>query len=285
MKFYRLTSYTFLLAFAFSGCGGSDRSDTPERSGERVQPGSAEAEPADEKQGSYPRQGAGAGAEDEAAPPSEKGVEEAPSEADQARQSEPSDPGAGEILRRVERVYSSMRSLQASFEQELEVPLLDETRRSSGVIYQRRPNRFLMRFTDPAGDVVVADGRHLWLYYPSSDPKQVIRARVSGDAGGVDFHAEFLRGAAERYLATRVGTERVGGRAADVLKLVPKYDSPFRLLKIWVTREDGLVRRFEITEQNHSVRRLQLSELRMNPDLPDSLFHFEVPEGAQVFNQ
>src|SRR5205809_6386632 len=47
-----------------------------------------------------------------------------------------------------------------------------------GRLYQMRPSRFAMRFTAPKGDRIVADGRFLWLYTPSTTPGQVIRSRI-----------------------------------------------------------------------------------------------------------
>ena len=35
-----------------------------------------------------------------------------------------------------------------------------------------------MDFHEPEGDLIVADGSHLWLYYPSTHPGQVIRSEI-----------------------------------------------------------------------------------------------------------
>ena len=58
---------------------------------------------------------------------------------------------------------------------------------------QDRPNRLAIRFTDPAGDAIIADGKAVWVYLPSSAPGQVIK-RPATDRGSVpiDFTGEFL---------------------------------------------------------------------------------------------
>jgi chaperone LolA len=195
-------------------------------------------------------------------------------------------PDASGILARAEKAYDSVRSLQADFVQDLTVPLLDQTQRSRGTMYHRRPDRFLMKFSDPAGDVVVADGTYLWLYYPSTDAKQVIRTTLEAGGHEVDLQREFLSNPTARFRATLDGTESVGGRAADLLTLLPRESSsPYRKIRLWVDRQDALVRRFEITEQNGTVRRLELRNLKTNVTLPDRLFTFSPPAGAQVFQQ
>jgi outer membrane lipoprotein carrier protein len=192
---------------------------------------------------------------------------------------------AAQILSQAEAAANGVRSLEADFTQTLTVPLLDQTQRSAGKLYQRKPDRFLMRFSDPAGDVIVADGRHFWLYYPSSDRTQVIRTSIAEGGEAVDLQAQFLSNPNQRFVSTVAGEEAVGGRPAYVLTLVPRGASPYRILKIWVDKEDHLVRRFEMTEENQSVRRVELRNLRTNHALDNSLFTFTPPAGAQVFDQ
>jgi outer membrane lipoprotein carrier protein len=195
-------------------------------------------------------------------------------------------PDAAAVLRRAEEVYSGIRAMEADFRQVVEVPLLGQTTRSQGKIYHRRPDRFAMHFTQPQGDVVVADGRHLWMYYPSVDARQVMRTGMSAAAGQqMDLHAEFLSNPTARYNAVLQGVESVGGRPAHVVHLTPRTRSGYRHVRIWIDREDALVRRFELTEENESVRTLELSNIRRNPTLADNLFQFTPPAGAQVFDQ
>jgi outer membrane lipoprotein carrier protein len=197
----------------------------------------------------------------------------------------PADAEAGQILERVERTYAGVKSMQADFVQDLRVPLLGTSQRSSGKIYQRRPDRFLMKFSDPAGDVIVADGRSFWMYYPSSDAKQVMKTSIAQGTQQVDLHQQFLSDPTSRYNGTLDGTETVDGHRTHVLTLVPKQQSPVRKLRIWVDAADYSVRRFEMTEENESVRRIELRNLKRNVQLPDGLFAFSPPRGAQIFEQ
>jgi chaperone LolA len=196
-----------------------------------------------------------------------------------------STPDAAAVLRRAEAVYSDVRSMEADFAQTVEVPLLGQSTSSRGKLYHRSPDRFLMQFTQPQGDVVVADGRHLWMYYPSVDARQVMRTTMAAAGGQVDLHREFLSNPTERYHAVLAGQETVGGRATDVVVLTPRTRTGYRQVRIWVDRSDALVRRFEITEENESVRTLDLRNIRHNTTIPDRLFAFTPPEGAQVFEQ
>lgn len=186
------------------------------------------------------------------------------------------------VLARAAAAYDRVRSLRAEFVQTVENPILRRTTTSRGVLAQRSPDRFLMDFSDPEGDRVVSDGEHLWVYYPSVDPEQVMRLPAARGPGGMDLKAQFLGDPQRRFRPELVGTEDVGGRTTDVLVLTPAEEVGYRRLTVWVDREDGLARRFEIVEDNGTVRRFDLSALSVNEPLPDDLFHFRPPAGARV---
>jgi outer membrane lipoprotein carrier protein len=193
---------------------------------------------------------------------------------------------AADVLRRAAAAYGRVETLRADFVQRLENPLLRTRTASRGVLYQRRPDRFLMRFSEPDGDVIVSDGTHFWVYYPSVDAGQVIRTPAGeGRAGAVDLQAQFLGDPLRRFAVTAEGEEDVAGRRATVLTLVPRDPAPYRSLKVWVDTRDHLVRRFEIREESGAVRHFELTNVQVNGRLPDDLFRFSPPAGTQVIDR
>ena len=193
------------------------------------------------------------------------------------------DPSTASILRSTARAYDRVESMRADFQQVLRNTLLGSTARSSGTLYQRSPDRFLMKFSDPAGDIIVSDGRSFWLYFPSTDPRQVLRTPRGSQ--GLDLQSQFIGDPVDRFRATYHGRETDRGRTTHVLTLVPREPLGYEKLKVWIDAEDHLVRKFELTEGNGVVRHFVLSNLTLNPDLPDSLFEFTPPEGATVIDR
>jgi outer membrane lipoprotein carrier protein len=188
-----------------------------------------------------------------------------------------------DVLRRASAAYANVKSLRADFTQKRENPILGSTNVSRGTLYQKRPDRFLMKFSDPAGDVIVSDGRYFWLYYPSADARQVLRAPASSNAaGGVDLQAQFLGDPLRRFTHTYHGSETVSGRKTHVITMVPKENVGYRSLKVWVDAQDALVRRFVLTESNGVVQEITLSNLAVNPTLSNSLFEFTPPATAKI---
>jgi outer membrane lipoprotein carrier protein len=189
------------------------------------------------------------------------------------------------ILEEAASRYARVSSLCADFSQRLEVPLLGDDRSGRGRMCQARPDRFAMRFSEPAGDLVVLDGSSVWLYYPSVDEKQVIRLPVTATAGGFDLHREFLERPAEKYVATYEGEETVIGRPTHRIRLVPRSPTSYEQAVVWIDRSGWLLRQVRVEEENGTVRTVTLEGVELDPQVPESWFTFEPPPGAQVIRR
>lgn len=181
--------------------------------------------------------------------------------------------------------YQETSSLCADFSQTLSVPLLGQERSGRGRLCQTQPNLFAMRFEEPAGDVVVVDGTHVWIYYKSTDPGTVIRLPMADAPGGFDFHREFLDRPAEKYRATYEGTERVAGRETHRIRLVPRARGSYRAAVVWIDAQDRLLRQVRVEEENESVRTVTLSAVSLEPSIPQGWFTFTPPPGAQIISR
>jgi outer membrane lipoprotein carrier protein len=194
---------------------------------------------------------------------------------------------ANALVGRSSRVYRSLSSLTADFVQIIDNPMIDSAE-SRGTLVQAGPDKLAMRFTDPSGEAVIIDGRSVWVYTPSTTPGQVIRMSVpsGGPVYGYNMLAWLLDRPAERYTASYLRADVVGGRSMDVVELVPAVpDLPFEKAVLWLDRADGIPRRLEITEHSGATRTLTLSKVRVNQPVPGSTFRFEVPSGVRVVDQ
>src|SRR5262249_33131107 len=173
-------------------------------------------------------------------------------------------------------------SFRADFTQTIENPMLGGPETSRGTMFLNPPDRFAMRFSDPKGDRIVADGQWLWLFTPSTEPTQVIRQPIpKGGAVPPNFFAQFLDRPLERYKATLVGKDSVGSTAVDVVKLVPKFnDQPFRDAVIAIGKKDGLLRRVALTEETGQKRLIVLPSPEAGVPIAPDEFPFPTPHGV-----
>ncbi len=191
------------------------------------------------------------------------------------------------IIGRAARVYRSLNSLRADFIQVIDNPMIDSAE-SKGTLVQAGPAKLAMRFSEPPGEAIVIDGKHVWVYTPSTVPGQVIRLKApsGGPVYGYNLLAWLLDRPAERYQPSYLRSERIGGRTADVIQLIPAVpDLPFTKAIVWVDREDALPRRLEIEEHSGATRTLTLRNLRVNQSIPAQTFDFKVPSGVRVVDQ
>lgn len=190
----------------------------------------------------------------------------------------------GPILDRAVAAYGNVTTLRAHFTQSIRDPMLGSDETSRGEFIQQRPNKFAMRWSQPRGDLILADGQYIWVFLPSSTPNQVVRSALSSRTGETgDLVAEFLDRPRDRFTVAHERAEAVGARAADVLALTPRdRNAGYRRVLIWVDRQDDLVRQVEITEASGAVRRITFDRLKVNQPIPSSTFAFRPPAGARV---
>ncbi|MGH7668460.1 MAG: LolA family protein, partial [Gemmatimonadaceae bacterium] len=182
-------------------------------------------------------------------------------------------------------VWESVRSVRASFQQTVSNALTGTSAHARGEYQQRRPDRLAVKFQDPDGDRIVADGTWLWLYLPSGTPNQVIKQPETAQGSGtVDITGQFLDHPFTKYDIADGGADTVAGRATRLVVLTPKPDGPtdFSRAKVWIDDADGYIRQFEVAQTNGVTRLVRLTSLQVNVPTDDAAFHFVVPKGTRI---
>ena len=187
-----------------------------------------------------------------------------------------------QVLEEASEHYRRVKTLCAHFHQVIDVTLLRQSRRGEGTICQLQPDKFSMRFSDPEGDVVIVDGEFLWTFYPSMDDKQVMRFDAEGAEGRFNFYKNFLVDPRGRFQATYEGREDLGAGPSHKIVLSPKEPSGFRTATVWIDVRRRLIIGVDIHDANESIRRIRLTDIRLNLELPETEFRFVPPQGARV---
>ncbi len=196
------------------------------------------------------------------------------------------DPDPRALVEKASRTYQGLTSFQADFHQ----VIADEqigTYESRGRLQQMGESKLAMRFSDPDGDAIVMDGAHLWVYTPSTTPRQVIRMPVPSDPTfGPNVLAWILTDAAKRYQSRYLRGDAVAGRSVDVVALTPLDRSlPFTEATVWLDRFDALPRRIEVREKSGQRRTLTFTGVETNRRFGAQAFQFTVPGGVRIVDQ
>lgn len=191
------------------------------------------------------------------------------------------------VMQRASSAYSEMKTIRAEFQQTITNPLTGTNAVSSGVMFRQAPNLLSVNFTSPKGDRVVADGKSLWVYLPSSAPGQVIRMPANGKStlALVEPGELFLSSPSSRYDLTSGGTATVSGRKTNIVSLVPKKpNNIFSRAKVWVDSRDNSIRQFEVVDANGLTRVVTITKLQPNIGVAASEFRFTPPKNARVLD-
>jgi outer membrane lipoprotein carrier protein len=193
---------------------------------------------------------------------------------------------ADSALDRAVAAYATVKTARISFTQTIDNSLTGTTATTQGELQQRRPSRFAVTFAEPSGDRIVSDGQWVWVYLPSTNPGQVIRAKVGADgAGAPDFAAQFLEAPRKSYTVSGGSPATIDGSATHAVVLTPKStSSPFSKVTLWVNDGDAFLRRVETVDGSGVVRRITVTKFARNTPVDANAFVFKVPAGVKVFD-
>jgi len=178
---------------------------------------------------------------------------------------------------RLQAFLSGVESLQARFDQSVFDTSQGQTRRLEGVFYLQRPGKFRWDYTEPKGQIVLADGKTVWLV--EEDLKQAYQ-KPQSDA---------LRGTPALLLTEQLKLEdhfEIAdlGPSQDLewVELVPR-DPESQFTRILLAFKDNELRRMELADKFAQVTRFGFSDINRNPRLDPKLFVYTPPRGTQLF--
>ncbi len=172
----------------------------------------------------------------------------------------------------------SIRTLQASFKQEIRA----QKRRvstSSGMMALSRPGLFRWQTNRPSEQLLVADGRHIWIY--DKDLEQVSVKKQTASLGG----------AAALFLSEDPAAVT---RDFEVSKIVESSKTTFILKarsakanfeKVKLVFNQDILNTITLFDQLGQRTIIILSGVQTNKKLAARLFQFNAPKGVDVVQQ
>jgi outer membrane lipoprotein carrier protein len=176
----------------------------------------------------------------------------------------------------LEAFLADVHTLQADFKQELWSADKQLIETQTGTLLLERPNRFRWRYVEPTELLVVADGKKVWMY--DAELAQVTVAPV--DESIASSPALLLSG--DRNVRDSFDVvETYASNGLSWVKLAPKVaGGDFSSVSIGFAGKAP--RRLELVDGLNQTTKIELSNLVMNPEIPQSEFHFEPPPGVDV---
>lgn len=171
---------------------------------------------------------------------------------------------------------TDIRTLSARFTQVVYDRAGRKTQDSQGTMQFSRPGRFRWVYEKPYSQVVVGDGKKLWIY--DQDLEQVTVRKLDQAIG--ESPAALLAGSndIEKLFNLR---EAGSSDGLEWLEATPKSrEGSFE--KVRLGFKDGEIHAMEMRDNFGQTTRMRFSHLKRNPPLSNDLFRFTPPKGVDV---
>ena len=181
------------------------------------------------------------------------------------------------LIQAVEHRYNGAQTLRLHFVEDFE---WQGHRRppETGQLTLRKQGKMRWDYTQPTGKLFVSDGKTVYLYTAADHRVEKIPLRDTADLraplafllGHLDLKKEF------RDFETHPGE---GGTWLEA-KAKDEH-APYEALT-FLAGDDGVVKQLKITGRDGSITSFQFSDEVLNPQVDNSLFHFVIPQGAEI---
>ena len=185
------------------------------------------------------------------------------------------------LLERIREKRAVAPSMQADFQEQRKIHLLDEPINSSGKIWFQAPNKFRVERKGNAPSITVSDGQQLWIYYPNfkSAERYSLAKRSPLDAAiSAITTALNLENVEHTFHITGEKSEK-----GYDLELTPRNPSMKRIFqKLLLQLSNDLFAERTDMRQANGDRTVTTYENTGHTAIPASQFEFTPPPGTEV---
>jgi outer membrane lipoprotein-sorting protein len=197
------------------------------------------------------------------------------------------------ILERMAYAFQGMRSLRAALSQQKTYGQLGITDPvEQGVLYIKRKSekniQVRIEIKQPAQRVITVKDDQFTVFQPKIN--QAIEGSVNKSLGSNSSAAGFLSyffgglsQATRDYTVATVEDEVLNGRRATHLRLTPQAlrKGLYRQIDLWVDNSLWVPIQQRVVEANQDITQVQLMDIQINVNLPDTLFIQKLPRDVQ----
>jgi len=188
------------------------------------------------------------------------------------------------VLTQVQDNYENMNDFHSDFTQEATVRSLKQVQKAEGEVWFKKPGKMRWNYHRPNKDVIVSDGRTMWFY--NHEEKQVIESPMA-EVVDTPTTTTFLSGLGNikkefnsRFSQTSFPDED-GNYLIDLTPKENTDEEDYNKVTISVDKT-MLVKTIYLYDPFGNLTRVRLENIEINKGVPDSLFKFEVPKGAEI---
>jgi outer membrane lipoprotein carrier protein len=183
------------------------------------------------------------------------------------------------VLKEVEKRYTGSQ-FSADFLQESTIKSMEITDFASGRLYVRYPGMMRWEYEKPERQVIITDGKKLWIYRPQDNQVMVGGAPVFfRDGKG----ASFLSDISLVRKKFNIQLARAEGEYLYELRMKPiEGTANISEVRLYITPRSYNIARIVTLNEYGDDTRIDIVSPQFNANLDASMFSFEIPPGADV---
>jgi outer membrane lipoprotein carrier protein len=177
---------------------------------------------------------------------------------------------------RLNQFFTEVTSLEATFKQEVFDEKGQSMQKSSGTVRLLRPGRFRWEYIEPSPQIILADGRNLWIYDIELEQATVKPLREALGAAPIMLLSE-KRPLEEDFIINKF----TQGENLDWVEAVPKKpDMEFQRIEFGLKGKE--VRQLVLHDQFGQKTVIQFDNMKTNLNMEPYEFRLELPPGVDV---
>ncbi|MBS0013828.1 MAG: outer membrane lipoprotein carrier protein LolA [Desulfobacterales bacterium] len=192
---------------------------------------------------------------------------------------DPADPKTVEAVIEKLNDHYGEKNFTADFRQKSTLKAMDITDTAEGRAWFKHPGKMRWQYEAPETYLIVTDGQTLWIHRPAD--RQVVvgdAAAHFGGGRGASFLADFTR-ITDVFRASLTESDDPSWR----IKLIPrKQQGDLEQIHMEVNRKSLEIEQVTTENVYGDITRIVFENVAFHPEMPDRLFDFEIPAGADV---
>lgn len=182
-----------------------------------------------------------------------------------------------QAVARIQKHFESIKDIKGTFSQTSYIKDIEETQKYSGQFFIKKPSLMMWEYDKPRDEKVVIRDSDTWIYKKSEN--QVIKTK---------FNKESYSQVPIAMLGSMENIRKdfdISMPEENALQLIPKHRIGFlKVLVLEINSGDFPVKMFTIIDTYGNIIMIELYSMEVNPGLDDSLFQFEPPPDAEVYD-
>lgn len=173
----------------------------------------------------------------------------------------------------------SMHTMEANFSQRMEDDQGVLLQQANGNMAVKRPRRLLWKTLTPYEHLMVTDGATLWLY--DIDLEQITRRPFTKD---LDKAPALLLSGEINEIADQYSIEQQDGEEGISQFHLTPLDEQQLFQSMSIIFKAGIIQSMVLKDNFSQQTIIEFSEVKLNADIPASLFDFIPPKGVDVMS-